>query len=207
MNTSLKTYAVASAAVATVALGLAILYVTAGSQVAPLRAGTVGTAAQNGAAPAKDPPPAATAATTRPFPVPAPAAKAPAGPQNYAEQAEEYAPEIEVAGKPLVEKWKINANGELEPAVTFTLTNRGPRNVNHFRMICLLDGGILYQDTQVAAPLAGPDGTRKVLARDGGTLQFTVQFKKATINEAAQAALKARGAKWAYEVIEVGFAD
>lgn len=220
MNTSLKTYAVVSAMVATVALGLAILYVTAGSQVAPLRAGTVGTAAKNGAAPAKDPPAAAPAsarsavasaatrpATLPPLPAPAPVARAPAGPQNYVEQAEEYASEIDVAGKALVEKWKVSASGEMEPAVAFTLINRGPRNVNHFRMICQLDGGILYQDTQVVAPLAGPDGGRKVLARNGGTLAFTVQFQKAVINEAAQAALKARGAKWAWEVIEIGFAD
>jgi hypothetical protein len=204
MNTSLKTYLVVMAGVVIVAVGLVILYTNAGPQAAPIRADAADSSARSSTAPAKDPP---TAATPRPLPAKAPVAKAPAGPQDHVKQAEEYAPEIEVAGKALVEKWKINANGELEPAVAFTLTNRGPRNVNHFKMICQLDGGILYQDTQVVAPLAGPNSGRKVLARSGGTFDFTVQFKKAVINEAAQAALKARGAKWAYEVIEVGFAD
>jgi len=211
MNTSLKTYAVVSAIVATLVCVLTILYASGGADPVTPPASAAGPAAKNGAAPAKDPPtapaPTRPAATPRPLPATAPVAKAPAGPQDYVEQAEDYGAEIGATGKVQGGKWKIGANGELEPAVKITVTNRGQRNVNHLKMVCQLDAGLVYQDTQTVTPLAGPGGARKVLARDGGTVEFTVPFKKAVVTEASQTILRAHGAAWKFEVTEVGFAD
>jgi hypothetical protein len=219
MNTTLKTYAVVSAIVATVVCLLTILYASGGAGPVTPPASAAGPAVKNGAAPAKDPPTAAPAtaraataptrptATPRPLPATAPVAKAPAGPQDYVEQAEDYGAEIGATGKVLGGKWKIGANGELEPAVKITVTNRGQRNVNHLKMVCQLDAGLVYQDTQTVTPLAGPGGARKVLARDGGTVEFTVPFKKVVVTEASQTILRAHGAAWKFEVTEVGFAD